>query len=80
MQLLDISTARQRWQRHKYALLLGMALIKPPKICNAPPKNLVDVQGYVDKTSNFLQQQKYAEVPRWVRQRRILRILLVTGL
>jgi hypothetical protein len=44
---------------------------------------LMDVQGiYVDKIDPNFYEKKYPEVPHWVRQRRILRILLVlvTGL
>jgi hypothetical protein len=42
---------------------------------------LVDVQGiYVDKMYPNFYKKNYPEVPRWVRQRRILPILLVTGL
>jgi hypothetical protein len=42
---------------------------------------LVDVQGiYVDKICPNFYKKIYPEVPRWVRQRKILHILLVTGL
>jgi hypothetical protein len=41
----------------------------------------MDVQGiYVDKIDPNFYEKNYPEVPRWVHQRRILRILLVTGL
>jgi hypothetical protein len=42
---------------------------------------LVDVQDiYVDKIYPIFYKTFYPEVPRWVRQRRILCFLLVTGL
>ena len=41
----------------------------------------MDVRGiYVDKMDSNFYENNYPEVPRWVRQQRILRILLVTGL
>ncbi len=61
---------------------VGVAPVKPPKIIYAQTSfNFSGCPRYMSiRSIQFFTKNNYPEVPRWVRQRRILRILLVTGL
>jgi len=71
------------WQMQMIWGQIGVAPVKSPKIIFAQtPFNFSGCPRYIcwwDR-SQFLRKKKYPEVPRRLRQRRILHILLVTGL